>query len=141
MSRKIVIAVALLGAVGVLVLGLASGANPRESKVEAEQRLGPEFGGQRRTMRSQRPPVDPASPTYEGREARENRAWDELRSSDRVDRAERVVAAALIDVDARVYAWMVLSAARPDFFSTEAGARRYLELEQALVNAQSPSTR
>jgi hypothetical protein len=122
MGRKIAIALALLGAttLGVLVLAL---------KAEVERTLGPKFGG--------RPPIDPASPTYEGRE---NRDWDELRSNERMDRAERAIAAVLVertDVDARARAWMVLSAARAEFFSTEAGARRYLELEQALVNAQS----
>jgi hypothetical protein len=83
--------------------------------------------------------VDPASPGYEGKEAG---AWDELQPAERIARTEAEVAAILEEIDGmdtgkaqqqrRDDAMTILSAARSDYFGTDAGARRYLEFEQSI---------
>ncbi|WP_198154515.1 hypothetical protein [Plesiocystis pacifica] len=84
-------------------------------------------------------PVDPASPGFEGREDDD---WQELSADERRERAERAVEEQLAVIEAsvdeaereqlRARAFMDLSAARAEFFATEAGERRYLELELRL---------
>lgn len=84
-------------------------------------------------------PVDPASPDYEGKESDD---WDTLSSAERIERSEREVQAQLGAIESthdpnhreqlRARALSELSAARSDFFASEAGAARYLELERSL---------
>ena len=83
-----------------------------------------------------RRPVDSASSTFEGRE---NDDWNAVRPDERIDMAERAVAAALVDAADLEGAWMILSAARVDFFAGDAGAQRYVELERAL-STSGPTT-
>jgi hypothetical protein len=86
-----------------------------------------------------RDPVDPASPAYEGQDTDH---WDALHPSERMNRAERGVLAALgegTNSEAVERAWMDLSTTRADFFASDVGARRYLELEQQLQAARRSS--
>jgi hypothetical protein len=124
----------LVGGIGIgLVLVRAPRCSPRDTRDDTLDLAPGDFRPTARLRRGiSRRPVDPASPAYKGGETDE---WDSLPPSERVDRVERAIATALterVDVER---AQMILSAARADFYASDAGARRYLELEQALVGA------
>jgi hypothetical protein len=121
---------ALVGALGlaafVCTRGSASTPSAADQSTEsAEVRRATQLGdGLRRRH------VDPATRTDE--------AEDIYDSDERVDRAERAIEAALVggtDVDTRKLAGVTLSAARADFFASDAGVQRYVELAKALENA------
>lgn len=134
-TKKIATALVLAGGIGVgaLVLVRAPKSSPRDIRDDTLE-LAP--GDLRPTTRFRggipRRPIDPASPAYKGRETDE---WDALPLSERVDRVDRAVTTALTERADVEPAQMVLSAARADFFASDAGTRRYLELEQALAAA------
>ena len=136
MGRRISIPIVLIGVVGLAVLVLVRA--PASTTGDARNRgatIDPAHGDLGGTTRPDggipRRPVDPASPAYEGRNTDD---WDALHASERVQRVERAVMAALVEGADVERAWMVLSAARADFFGSDTGAQRYVELEQALLD-------
>jgi hypothetical protein len=126
-GRIAVAGVAVLGGVGlVLVVWRVT---PRTGKPEAESPAAAARGRTRRVP-ARPPAARDLRPTIDSE-------WDGLTRSDRTDRAERAVEQALADptdadADADPRAWLLLSASRADFFATDAGAQRYVELVEAL---------
>ncbi|MFO7565153.1 MAG: FG-GAP-like repeat-containing protein [Enhygromyxa sp.] len=137
MSVRSKATLALLGALGLGLILYARGSSTTPGEATLPGSAAVELAERSRAVEHRE--LSPQS--LEGHEPGD---WDALRSTDRVDQVERAVELALAE-DAhrasRERAWRVLSAARADFFSSETGARRYLELEQALSVHRSPRDR
>jgi hypothetical protein len=133
MGRRLSTAiVVLLGGTGLAVLVLVRAPVSTPSAASQYPTIESAAGGIPRGS------VDSTSPTYEGQDTDQ---WDALHPSERMARAERAITAALGDgthSEARERAWMDLSIARADFFASDAGTRRYLELEESLRAAGDP---